>query len=146
MGLTGDDKVLEVAALFVRSGYTRFTGGMGAWDMAGHRLVETPQMTVHQIETCTDELQVVDVREPSEWKSGHVPCATHLFVPEIREGTGALDQSKPVVTYCASGYRASIGARLQQRAGFKDVRTLPGSWAAWRAAGLPVSKDEEVQS
>ena len=148
--LESDTLVEEVAALFVRSGYTKFTGylagGMDAWDKAGHRFVETPQMTVHQIETCTDELQVVDVRAPSEWKSGHVPCATHLFVPKICEGTGTLDKSKPVVTYCASGYRASIGASLLQRAGFKDVRTLPGSWAAWKAAGLPVAKDEEAQS
>ena len=142
--LEDDTDVERVAALFVRSGYTKFAGylagGMGAWDKAGHRLAETPQMTVHQVETCSDTLQVLDVRAPSEWEEGHVPCAKHLFVPEIREGASGFDKSKPVLTYCASGYRASIAASMLQRQGFQDVRTMPGSWAAWKAAGLPVEK------
>ncbi len=142
--LENDTVVEEIAALFVRSGYTKFTGylagGMNAWDKAGNRLVEVPQMTVHQVQTCSEALQVLDVRAPSEWKSGHVPCAAHLFVPEIREGTGELEKSRPVVTYCASGYRASIAASLLQQQGFEDVRTMPGSWSAWKTAGLPIEQ------
>ncbi|CAN5467676.1 MBL fold metallo-hydrolase [soil metagenome] len=141
--LENDSAVESVAALFVRSGFTRFTGylagGMAAWEKAGRRLASTPQMTVHQVDTCTDDLQILDVRAPSEWEAGHVPCATHLFVPEIPGGTGGLDKANPVVTYCASGYRASIAASLLQSQGFHDVRTMPGSWAAWTANDLPVA-------
>jgi hydroxyacylglutathione hydrolase len=43
-----------------------------------------------------------------------------------------------VATYCASGYRASLAASLLQRAGFEDVRNVPGSWKAWTSAGYPV--------
>ena len=140
-----DSAVEKVAALFVRAGYTKFTGylagGMTAWENAAGALAELPQMTVHQVETCSDDLQVLDVRAPSEWKGGHVPCATHIFVPELRKRAGELDKTKPVVTYCASGYRASIAASMLQKQGFTDVRTMPGSWIAWKKAGLPVSKD-----
>ncbi len=143
--LDHDSDVEKVAALFVRTGYTKFggylAGGMSAWDNAGYRLVELPQMTVHNVKTCSDNLQVLDVRAPSEWKGGHIPCATHRFLPELGKRAEELDKQKPVVTYCASGYRASLAASLLQQQGFVDVRTMPGSWSAWKKAGLPVSKD-----
>jgi len=148
--LDSDDEVEKVAALFVRSGYTNFAGylagGMSAWDKAGQRLEPLLQMTVHQVETCIDDLQVLDVRSPSEWESGHVPCATHLFLPEILDGVNGLKKSAPVVTYCASGYRASIAASLLQKRGFEDVRTMPGSWKAWKAEGLPVERERTTSS
>lgn len=148
--LDRDEDVEKVAALFVRSGYTKFAGylagGMSAWEGAGHRLEELPQMTVHQVKTCSDDLQVLDVRSPSEWEAGHVPCATHVFLPEIQNGVNGLKKSMPVVTYCASGYRASIAASLLQERGFADVRTMPGSWKAWKAEGLPVEREREKAS
>jgi hydroxyacylglutathione hydrolase len=147
--LENDSEIERIAALFLRSGYSKFAGylagGMTAWDNAAGPLTELPQMTVDEVQTCTERLQVLDVRAPSEWKGGHVPCATHIFVPEIRKSTGLLEQAKPVVTYCATGYRASIAASMLQQQGFSDVRTMPGSWTAWKKAGLPVSKDGEAE-
>jgi hydroxyacylglutathione hydrolase len=144
--LDDDSSVDEVAALFLRSGYTNFTGylagGMTAWDNMAGPLVKVLQMTVHEVEICSDELQVLDVRSLSEWHAGHVPCAAHLFVPELRERVEELDRHKPVVTYCATGYRASIAASLLQQQGFEDVRTIPGSWTAWQRAQRPVSKKD----
>jgi hydroxyacylglutathione hydrolase len=147
--LESDVAVEEVAAFFIRSGYTKFdgylAGGMTSWDNKGYPLAQLEQMTVHEVETCTDELQVLDVRAPSEWQGGHVPCAKHIFVPEIRERAGELEKSRPVVTFCATGYRATIAASMLQQQGFADVRTMPGSWTAWENAGLPVSKDGRDQ-
>jgi len=143
--LEDDNLADRLAALFVRSGYTKFAGylagGMTAWDNAAGELTELPQMTVDEVQTCTDKLQVLDVRAPSEWRGGHVPCATHIFAPDLRKSTGSLEKAKPVVTYCATGYRASIAASMLQQQGFEDVRTMPGSWTAWKRAGLPVSKN-----
>jgi hydroxyacylglutathione hydrolase len=140
--MDADGSADEVAALFVRAGYTKFSGylagGMTAWQNFGGRLEELPQVPVHEVHTCSDQLQVIDVRAPSEWEAGHIPCARHLFVPDIRERAGELDAGKPLVTYCATGYRASIAASLLRQQGFEDVRTMPGSWTAWQNAGLPV--------
>jgi hydroxyacylglutathione hydrolase len=144
--LDDDASVDKLAALFVRSGYTKFTGylagGMSAWQKSGGKLEEIRQMTVHEVNSCSDDLQVLDVRAPAEWKSGHVPSARHVFLPDVRELPDGLDRSKPVATYCASGYRASMGASLLKRQGFEDVRNIPGSWTAWQSAGLPVSHDD----
>lgn len=51
-----------------------------------------------------------------------------------------IDRSRPVLTYCTTGYRASLAASLLKRRGYEDVRNLPGSWKAWRAAELPVEE------
>ncbi|RYD35772.1 MAG: rhodanese-like domain-containing protein, partial [Verrucomicrobiaceae bacterium] len=72
-------------------------------------------------------------------EKGHVPGAIHIFLPDLLEHTGELDASRPVAVYCGSGYRASIAASLLKRERF-DVRNVPGSWQAWKAAGYPVTK------
>jgi hydroxyacylglutathione hydrolase len=80
------------------------------------------------------------VRAPAEWANGHIPGATHCFVSDLKERIGEFDRERPVVTYCGSGYRANIAASLLQAHGFEDVRSVPGSSKAWRAAGFPVER------
>ncbi|MEZ6113806.1 MAG: rhodanese-like domain-containing protein [Pirellulaceae bacterium] len=100
-------------------------------------------MTVHELNDQIDNVQLLDVRAPDEWEQGRIPGATHLYVADMRDGldgASAFDKSKPVVTYCDSGYRADIAASLLQRRGFQDVRNVPGSWQAWNNAGFEVEK------
>jgi hydroxyacylglutathione hydrolase len=84
------------------------------------------------------DVLVLDVRSDEEWEKGRVPGAQHLFVTHLAERAGELDRSKTVVTYCGTGYRASIAASLLEQQGFARVANVPGSWTAWKAAGLPV--------
>jgi hydroxyacylglutathione hydrolase len=142
--LEDDSELDNVVALFVRTGYIHFagylTGGMRAWDNAGLPIAKLEQMSVHEVKE-RDGGQLLDVRSPSEWQEGHVPGAEHHFLPELREHVSSLDRNKPAIVYCDSGYRASMGASVLQAEGFRDVRNVPGSWQAWRSAGLPVAKD-----
>jgi hydroxyacylglutathione hydrolase len=84
-------------------------------------------------------MQLLDVRLPVEWDMGHVPGARYIFLPELARKLDRLDRSKPVVVYCASGYRSSIAAGVLKRHGF-TVYNVPGSYKAWTAAGYPVEK------
>ena len=86
------------------------------------------------------DLQIVDVRTPGERQDGYVPGSTYIFLPELEKKLDRLDKTKLVAVYCDSGYRASIAASLLLRHGFKDVRNVPGSWKAWKAAGYEVEK------
>jgi hydroxyacylglutathione hydrolase len=139
-----DSAVDEVVKLFLRTGYSNFAGylagGMKAWDNVGLPLAKFGQLTVHEV-AADPGLQIVDVRSPGEWKKGHVPGAIHVFLPELRKKAGQLDPHKPVAVYCDSGYRASIGASILKQEGFPAVFNVPGSWKAWKKAGLPVSKE-----
>jgi hydroxyacylglutathione hydrolase len=150
-----DQDVEDAVSLLLRTGYRKFTGylvgGMKAWDNAGFDLVELPQMSVHELNAARDEVQVLDVRTPSEWKKGHIPGAEHIFLPELRNGSSGktpkkldskLDKDKPVAVYCDSGYRASLASSLLQKEDFTDVRNVPGSWQAWKNAGFPKAEVE----
>ena len=147
--LESDEKLREAVRLFVRTGYTRFegylVGGMEAWDNAGLPLATMGQMPVQEVYAAGPSLQIIDVRSPGEWSEGHVPGAKHIFLPELREKAAALDPKKPTAVYCASGYRASIGASILQQKGFADVHSVPGSWQAWKKAGLPVENESKKQ-
>ena len=140
--LDHDEQLEKVVQYLWRVGMTHFAGylvgGMKAWDNAGFDLQEVPQMTVHELRQQRDGIQLLDVRTPSEWDDGHIPGARHMFVPDVPKHLDELDRSKPVVTYCDSGYRASLAASLLQREGFKCVYNVPGSWQAWTNAGYPV--------
>jgi hydroxyacylglutathione hydrolase len=136
-----------VVKLFIRTGYNKFAGylvgGMTAWDNAGLPLEEVGQMTVHEVKDAGAALQIVDVRAPSEWESGHIPGAVHMFLPELRKQSVALDKEKPVAVYCDSGYRASIGTSILKQEGFGCVCNVPGSWQAWKKAGFPIEGKSE---
>jgi hydroxyacylglutathione hydrolase len=147
--LDEDSKLDEILRLFVRTGYSQFAGylvgGMKAWDNAGLPLSEVGQMTVHEIKGAGKRVQVVDVRAPSEWKSGRIPGAKHIFLPELREKAGTLAKRKPIAVYCDSGYRASLGASILKQEGFSNVSNVPGSWQAWQKAKFPVEGGKEDQ-
>ena len=66
-----------------------------------------------------------------------------LSSKRLEKKSGRLDKKKPVAVYCDSGYRASLGASLLKTYGFADVRNVPGSWKAWKAAGYEVEKPAE---
>ena len=63
-----------------------------------------------------------------------------FFFPQLQQRSSELERDRPVLVYCATGYRASLAASLLQREGFTDVRNLPGSFHAWKAAKFPVEK------
>ncbi len=140
--LNSDEELDKIVKLFLRTGYTKYAGylagGMKAWDNAGFHLAEVDQKTVHEVHEANGQLQIVDVRAPSEWRSGHVPGARHIFLPELREKLSELDPARPTAVYCDSGYRASIGASILRQEGFEDVSNIPGSWQAWKKANLPI--------
>lgn len=120
-------------------------GGFKKWFNAGKAYASPGLMSVHKlherIKAGDGELQIVDVRTLKEWKSGRIEGATHIFVPELPEQASRLDCDRPVVTYCGSGYRASIAASMLEARGFDEVCHLPGSMAAWKAAGYSVVGD-----
>ena len=142
--LESDSDADKVAQLFVRTGYTKFAGylvgGMRAWQNAGYPLREMQQMTVHELKASRNGLQLVDVRGPAEWRNGRIPGATHIFLPHLRKRASELDKERPVLLYCATGYRASLAGSVLEQEGFSDVRNLPGSIHAWKAAKFPVEK------
>jgi hydroxyacylglutathione hydrolase len=88
-----------------------------------------------ELERLLDEgaVQVLDVREKSERDEAYIPGTLHIPYRLLREtGTDGLDTSKPVVTICGSGTRASIAASVLSAAGVEARPVLHGGVDDWR--------------
>ncbi len=84
---------------------------------------------------------LVDVRNPGELAAGAIPGAYHIPLAQLPGRIGEVPTDRPVVAYCAGGYRSSAAASLLRRAGLPDVSDLLGGYGAWssltQAAGSP---------
>ncbi|SFV05812.1 rhodanese-like domain-containing protein [Alicyclobacillus macrosporangiidus] len=78
-------------------------------------------------------VQYVDVREPGEFRQGHIDGFRNIPLGQLKSRLGELDKAKPVVVMCHSGMRSAQAARLLAKQGFADVRNLSGGIAAWNA-------------
>lgn len=86
----------------------------------------------------TTDVDIVDVREPDEWATGHVPGARLVPLGLLRaDPTGALPRDS-IVFVCAKGGRSAQAAELAEKVGKKSVFNLNGGTDAWRAAQLPI--------
>ena len=144
VGESADD-VHEAVTQLYRIGLDDIKGylrnGMTDWQNAALPLESIGEWSVHELDRKRNDSDVMllDVRSPAEYEAGHIPNAHHAFVAHIDTALGNLDRDKTIATYCGSGYRASIAASILKKNGFKKVVNVPGSWAAWRAADLPVA-------
>jgi SulP family sulfate permease len=78
---------------------------------------------------------VIDVREPREFKRGHIPKAFLIPLPLlITDGDKVPDE--PLVLVCRTGRRSARAAQLLEKHGHKEVTILDGGMVAWEAAGL----------
>lgn len=112
-------------------------GGMASWLEAGLPMGSVPQMTVQELRKEMGEarLQIVDVRDESEWVSGHIAGALNIPYRQLAESLpGELDRQGPVAVLCSGGQRSSIAASVLLRQGFKDVRNVTGGMDAYEAA------------
>jgi hydroxyacylglutathione hydrolase len=80
----------------------------------------------------------VDVRTPRERETKNIAASVPAPLSRFAESMGMLPKNRPLLVYCAGGYRSSIAASLLKRAGFDQVSELAGGMAAWESAKLPV--------
>jgi rhodanese-related sulfurtransferase len=86
---------------------------------------------------------IVDVREPNEFKGGHIPNARNIPAGQITERGKELDKlkSKPLLLVCQTGNRSTQACAGLVTGGFAQAVALSGGMAAWQQAGMPVEKD-----
>ncbi len=86
---------------------------------------------------------VIDVRDPDEYRDGHIEAATNIsrgFL-EFRIGGTVSDPKTPVVLYCQTGLRSVLAAKQLKELGYEHVINLQGGYAKWAQSGLPVVKE-----
>ncbi len=91
---------------------------------------------------------LIDVREPDEWRQGHIPQAIGIsrgFL-ELRVEEKVPDHKTPVILQCASGTRSLLAARTLRELGYENVYNLTGGFNAWKDRGLPFVADRQFSN
>lgn len=83
----------------------------------------------------SDEILFVDVREPYEYKGGHIAGSRHIPLGELPGRVGELEGSGRVVAVCKVGARSEEAARFLQAFGV-DAENLEGGVLAWTQQGF----------
>ncbi len=104
------------------------------------RVRETNVQVVMQRMDKGEKLNLVDVREESEWAKGHLPGAKHLGKGVIERDieTAIPDKDTEVILYCGGGFRSALSADNLQKMGYKNVVSMDGGWRDWTERGYPV--------
>lgn len=77
----------------------------------------------------SQDVVILDVREPHEFAMGHVPGAINVPMGEITLGRvlpQAPDLKQTVLVYCRSGRRSDVSGRIMAQSGYHDVRNFLG--------------------
>lgn len=87
---------------------------------------------------------LLDVRTPREREEKRLEGSVGIPLNHFTERVSELPRDRPLLVYCAGGYRSSIAASLLQLHGFGKVSEIAGGITAWEAAKLPVATGTEV--
>ena len=99
-----------------------------------------PRLCAHELaeQIGSQHVSVIDVREPIEYASGHIPGS--LNVPLSQLGQAHLPAA-PLVLVCLSGNRSAKGVRTLLEQGYTHpVNDLAGGLPGWQLAGLPLHR------
>ena len=97
----------------------------------------SPQFAAELIASSQPPL-AVDVRAPREREPKHIGGSVGMPLNHLVENLKDLPKDRPLLVYCAGGYRSSIAASLLKASGFDSVCEIAGGLAAWESANLPV--------
>jgi len=84
---------------------------------------------------------VIDVRQPDEYRGGHIAGAKLISLNALNSRMKELPQSREIVCVCASGNRSGSAARMLVKAGF-NAANMKGGMLSWRRASFPVKKGD----
>ncbi len=90
----------------------------------------------------SEDVVVLDVREPSETVGGKISKAIQIPVGAVAKRVGELEKhkNKTLLVYCKTGARSGLACKELGKQGFDKVFSLNGGITAWQEAHLPISK------
>ena len=142
-----DEDAVHAAHLAAAVGITNLggylAGGMTSWREEKRPTEAIERIDVPALHERIDEVQVLDVRERSEWDAGRIPGSVHAPYHDLRALPEAIDPSRPVAIVCSSGQRSAIAASLLRRLGAdRVVHVADGGVGTWREHGWPVEEPD----
>ncbi len=85
-----------------------------------------------------DDIQVVDVRNKTEYDAGRIENAENVFVGTLVDNLDKISREKPIVIHCQSGDRAAVAYSLLKKNGFEKVKNFSGGMKEWIEKANPI--------
>lgn len=82
---------------------------------------------------------VVDVRQPEEFRTGHIVGAKLVPLGELKQRMNELPKDKEIVCVCASGSRSRSATKMLVDAGYNAVN-MNGGMMVWSGRGFTTKK------
>jgi hydroxyacylglutathione hydrolase len=139
-----DDDGRRAGALAAAVGMRRLGGylhgGMTSWREEARPVDSIERVTVPDLPGSAGAgVQILDVRERSEWDEGHIPGSTFVPWHDIDGVPDGLDPEAPLAVMCRSGQRAATAASLLQRHGAaRLLHVVDGGIPTWAGLGRPL--------
>jgi rhodanese-related sulfurtransferase len=80
---------------------------------------------------------VLDVRQPEEFRAGHISGATLIPLDKLGQSLTKLPQDREILCVCRSGSRSSAAVRQLASAGYTALN-LSGGMMSWQRMGYPI--------
>lgn len=141
--LVADESAIEdLTRKLMRIGLDNIYGFISDINDLGIELVKADIIDINQFEQeiAKDDVQIVDVRNDTEFKNGHVAGAIHAFVGTLGASLDKLDKNKETVIHCQAGDRSTIAYSLLKKHGFDQLKNYAGGMKEWTANNKPVVK------
>ena len=75
--------------------------------------------------------QLIDVREPNEFESGHILGARNIPLTQLKMRMKEIRPDKPVYLYCQGSSRSGRAAQMLYKKGYKQLYQLKGGFKKW---------------
>jgi rhodanese-related sulfurtransferase len=85
------------------------------------------------------ETQVLDVRSAGEFSEGALPKAVNISIGDkgFDSKVAALDKAKPVLVYCAGGFRSRKAIAKLKELGFENIQHIHRGYMSWKPDSQP---------
>jgi hydroxyacylglutathione hydrolase len=143
-----DEDARHAAELAAAVGVTNLAGylagGMTSWREERRPVERVERITVRELLARTErepQLQVLDVRERSEWDRLHIPGSIHRPYHDLDGVPDGIEPGAPIAVICSSGQRSAVAASLLLRAGAEGVlHVVDGGVGTWEREGGPIER------
>lgn len=135
----------EVVTRLSRVGYDNtlgyLKGGIEAWKKAGKEIdtIESIPATQLAEEFKSSQLNVLDVRKPTEFSAEHIDGAENMPLDYINNEMSKISKDKTYHVHCAGGYRSMIFSSILKSRGFDKVIDVAGGFKAISETDLPLT-------
>lgn len=93
------------------------------------------EVTVQDLKRALDQprlaIQVIDVREPDEYRIAHIPGARLLPLSQLPQRFTELDPGHLYYVHCRTGHRSMRAIQFLRQQGFKQLKSVRGGITAW---------------